>query len=217
MTKAFAYFRTSSGAGLGDDKDSEARQRAAVNLYAEANGIEVLTEFYDKAVRGSDLIENRPAFADMMATIAGNGVRMILVETANRFARDLITQETGWRMLKRQGIELVAVDSPQAFVDDTPTANLIRQILGAVAQFEKAALVAKLTAARKRTGRMGGQVPLSKTRPETVFLARSFAQNDPPPTLRAIADALATLGHVTPSGKPYNPAQIARILKETTP
>ena len=33
----------------------------------------------------------------MLKAILGNGVRTILVETANRFARDLIVQETGYQ------------------------------------------------------------------------------------------------------------------------
>ena len=64
------------------------------------------------------------AFQAMLTAIAGNGVRTVLVETANRFARDLIVQETGYRFLQAQGIELVAVDSPMMFLDDTPTAAL---------------------------------------------------------------------------------------------
>jgi hypothetical protein len=36
----------------------------------------------------------------MMERIAGNDVRTIIVETANRFARDLIVQETGYALLK---------------------------------------------------------------------------------------------------------------------
>jgi hypothetical protein len=47
-------------------------------------------------------------------------------------------------MLSNQGIEIVAADSPGAFVEDTPTAILVRQVLGAVAQFDKAMTVAKL-------------------------------------------------------------------------
>ena len=69
----------------------------------------------------------------MLKHIAGNGVRTIIVETASRFARDLIMQETGLRFLQGLGIALIAADSPDAFLDDTPTAVLIRQILGAVA------------------------------------------------------------------------------------
>ena len=34
-------------------------------------------------------------------------MRTILVETASRFARDLIVQETGYEMLKARGIELI--------------------------------------------------------------------------------------------------------------
>jgi Resolvase, N terminal domain len=65
----------------------------------------------------------------MLKAIAGDGVRAVLVETASRFARDPIVQETGFRFLQEQGIELVAVDSPDAFLDDTPMAVLIRQVL----------------------------------------------------------------------------------------
>jgi len=71
----------------------------------------------------------------MMAHIAGSGVRTIIVETASRFARDLIIQETGWSYLKDAGITLIAADSPDAFLDDGPTATMVRQILGAISQF----------------------------------------------------------------------------------
>ena len=58
-----------------------------------------------------------------MSFRASNEARRIIVETANRFARDLIVQETGWRYLQSLGIELIAADSPNAFLDDTPTAD----------------------------------------------------------------------------------------------
>src|ERR1700759_3734291 len=45
---------------------------------------------------------------------------------------------------------LIAADDPDAFTADTPTARLVRQILGAVSEFEKAALVARLKGARDR-------------------------------------------------------------------
>jgi hypothetical protein len=44
----------------------------------------------------------------MMERIASNGVRTIIVETANRFACDLIVQGTSYTMLKEHGIELIA-------------------------------------------------------------------------------------------------------------
>ena len=41
-------------------------------------------------------------------------------------------------MMRGLGIELIAANSPNSFVGDTPTAIMVRQILGAMAQFEKA-------------------------------------------------------------------------------
>lgn len=53
---------------------------------------------------------------------------------------------------------MIAADKPDAFLDDTPTANLIRQVLGAVSQFEKAMIVTKLNGARDRKPATGVKV-----------------------------------------------------------
>src|SRR4051812_43249311 len=139
-TPSVAYLRTSSATNVGADKDSEKRQTAAVATYARRAGFTLREQpFYDAAVSGADAIDARPGFAALLAYIGEHPeVRTILVESAHRFARDLIVQETGYRMLQARGISLVAVDSPDSFLDDTPTATLIRQVLGAVAQFDKA-------------------------------------------------------------------------------
>ena len=83
MTKAVAYLRTSSAANVGTDKDSDKRQRAAIEAYAKANKIEIVTEFYDAAVSGADPLDSRPGFAALLERVAGNGVTVILVETAS--------------------------------------------------------------------------------------------------------------------------------------
>jgi DNA invertase Pin-like site-specific DNA recombinase len=210
--KALAYYRTSSATNVGEDKDSRARQENAVRTYAATHGIEIVEAFYDVAVRGADMIDARPGFTAMLTAIAGNGVRTIIVETANRFARDLIVQETGYRFLQARGIELIAADSPTMFLDDTPTATLIRQILGSVAQFEKAALVSRLSAARKRLGKPGGKTPLATTRPDVAERVTALRSAEPTITLRAISATLEAEGFVTPNGKAYGPSAIARLL-----
>jgi len=151
-TQAFAYLRTSSATNVGADKDSDKRQRQAIQAYAKAHKIEIAGEFYDADTKGAEPVTSRPAFAEMLAAIAGNGVRAVIVETASRFARDLIVQETGYQYLRDLGVTLIAADDPDAFTSDTPTAVMIRQILGAVAQFEKTSLVAKLKGARPQAG-----------------------------------------------------------------
>ena len=92
----------------------------------------------------------RQRFKEMLDRIASNGVRCIIVESPDRFARDLTVQLTGHDFLKSLGIALIPATAPDFFTEDTPTAVLVRQVLGAIAQFEKTSLVAKLKAARDR-------------------------------------------------------------------
>jgi DNA invertase Pin-like site-specific DNA recombinase len=61
-----------------------------------------------------------------------------------------MVQEVGHAKLQALGITLVAADSPHSFLDDTPTSRLLRQILGAVSEFDRAMVVAKLRGARDR-------------------------------------------------------------------
>jgi hypothetical protein len=134
-------------------------------------------------------------------------VRTIIVETANRFARDLIVQETGHRMLKAQGIEIIAADSPGAFVEDTPTATLVRQVLGAVAQFDKAMTVAKLRLARdrirKRDGKCEGASRTPRSDPRSLIwpgsctsrawvIGRSASSSSAPATSMSAANRFTT-------------------------
>jgi hypothetical protein len=65
----------------------------------------------------------------MMDRIAGNGVRTILVESPDRFARDLAVQLAGHSFLKGMGVALVPATAPDYFLEDTPTAVLVRQVL----------------------------------------------------------------------------------------
>ena len=58
---ALAYLRTSSAANVGTDKDSEKRQRHAIQGFAKRAGFGIVEEFYDAAVSGADLIETRQA------------------------------------------------------------------------------------------------------------------------------------------------------------
>jgi DNA invertase Pin-like site-specific DNA recombinase len=83
----------------------------------------------------------------MLERLMSNGARTILVESPDRFARELMVQLAGHDMLKAKGISFVAPSAPTHFVEDTPTANLVRQVLGAIAEFEKTRVVAKLAAA----------------------------------------------------------------------
>ena len=161
-------------------------------------------------------MHERPGFAAMLARIEGNGVRAVLVETASRFARDILVQETGWRFLRERGIDLVASDSPGAFLDETPTAIMIRQLLGVISEFEKASLVAKLKAARDRKIaqgiKCGGRKSYAERSPDLVAAAKALQAERPRLSLRKIADRLAEQGY-TLKGRPYAAMSVRGMLR----
>jgi DNA invertase Pin-like site-specific DNA recombinase len=80
MTKAVAYFRTSSATNVGADKDSLKRQRQAVEAFAKRSGYEIVEEFYDAAVSGADDI---------------NGLLLELSDGTE----DLANEDGGWRLI----------------------------------------------------------------------------------------------------------------------
>jgi DNA invertase Pin-like site-specific DNA recombinase len=218
VKKAVAYLRTSSRTNVGQDKDSDKRQVAAIEGYAKAAGFEIVATFYDAAVSGADSVADRPGFAAMLEALLANGARTIIVESPDRFARDLMVQLAGHDMLKAKGITLVAASAPAHFVEETPTAVLVRQVLGAVAQFEKTTTVAKLAAARRRkrmaTGKkVEGRKSNAEARPEVVALVKALGRKRKRPlSLRAISAELAARGVLNERGKPFHPQSIASML-----
>ena len=220
LQPAVAYLRTSSAANVGADKDSDKRQRAAIQAFAERAGFTLVGEYYDAAVSGADPVDQRPGFAEMLRHLAANGAKTIIVESPDRFARDLAVQLAGHDMLNNLGIAIIPASAPDFFMEDTPTAVLVRQVLGAIAQFEKASAVAKLAAARKRKrerdGKCEGRKSLSETMPEVVALARKLRRRRPKAgqlSLRDVSKELAARGFLNELGKPYAAKSVASMLR----
>lgn len=192
--RACAYYRTSSLSGVGEDFDSKPRQEQAIRKYAERLNLEIVKEAYDAAVKGADPVMERPSFPALFDYMMANSIKILLVENASRFARDLVVQLTGHDFLKKNGVILVPVDAPDYFTDETPTAIMIRQILGAVAEFEKRNSVERMKGARERmrakTGRCEGRKPAP---PEAVKLARKLKEVDGL-SLRKISEELKLAG-----------------------
>jgi DNA invertase Pin-like site-specific DNA recombinase len=222
MKAAVAYFRTSSAANVGDDKDSQKRQREAVVQYAKRSGIKIVGEFYDAAVSGADPIDERAGFVDLLRYIRGNGARTILVENASRFARDLAVQITGHELLKAEGFDLIPVDVPDHFTDETPTAVMVRQILGAVSQFQKASIVDALRKARDRKSRkkgrrVEGRKGLKHHAPKMVKEARRLRRKNPKTgkqrSYRRVSAELAALGFSRSNGEPYSAMTVRNVTR----
>src|SRR2546430_9840585 len=140
---------------------------------------------------------------------------LLMVESPDRFARDLSVQMTGHDYLRSLGVELVPTSAPDFFTTDTPTAVLVRQVLGAVSQFEKANLIAKLRAARERKtaagGRGSGRFAYAQKVPEVVALVREL--HGQRQSLRQISKTLAVQGYLTGGGKPYTATAVQKMLR----
>jgi DNA invertase Pin-like site-specific DNA recombinase len=145
--------------------------------------------------------------------------RASVVESPNRFSRDLMVQLAGHDHLRGLGLELIPASAPDFFLNDTPTAVLVRQVLGAISQFEKATLVTKLKAARdrkrQRTGKAEGRKSHAEMNPDLVALAKRLRRkrrNGAQPSLRDVSADLARRGYLNVNGSPYSACSIASMV-----
>jgi DNA invertase Pin-like site-specific DNA recombinase len=224
-TDAVAYLRTSSAAGVGSDKDSDKRQRQAIEAFARRGGFLITGEFYDAAVSGTEPLETRAGFSALLDRIDANGVRTVIVEDASRFARDLVTQELGVLALIKRGVTVLTASGDDLTASDDPFKKAMRQIAGAFAELEKARLVGKLKHARDRIrreqGRCEGRKPHAVVSPKAVLLAKRLRrpnrQTGTRLSLRQISTKLAEAGFVNERGQSYNPASIKSMIDGAKP
>jgi DNA invertase Pin-like site-specific DNA recombinase len=106
-------------------------------------------------------------------------------------------------------------------LDDTPTAELVRQVLGAISEFDKTMTVAKLRGARERKRRDAGKCERRKSHaelnPALVATAKRLRRQRPKGgrmSLRAISAELAARGFMNERGRPFAAASVKSMLGE---
>jgi DNA invertase Pin-like site-specific DNA recombinase len=195
MTRSYAYLRVSGKGQV--DGDGFTRQLAAIKAYAAQHDIRIVKVFREEGICGATDLENRPALMAMLEALAADGVKLVTIEKLDRLARDLMVQETIIGDLRKRGFELLSVMEPDLLQND-PTRVLMRQVFGAIAQYEKAMIVAKLRGARQRmkakTGRCEGRKPFGYYDGEAVILERMAALRDADMGYDRIADVLNSEG-----------------------
>lgn len=213
MTKAFGYLRVSGKSQLAGD--GMPRQLLAIRAYAAAHDIRIVQVFEERGVCGAVEGMDRPSWSEMIAAILVNGVRTILVESLNRLARDLFVQEYILRDMKARGITLISVTEPDLDSAD-PTRIMFRQILGAIHQYEKAMIVAKLRGARARQrakeGRCEGRKPYGHYEAEKATLVRMRELREAGRNHEQIAVVLNVEGVPPRSGMRWYGKTISNIL-----
>lgn len=214
MKKAFAYLRVSGKGQV--DGDGFTRQQEAIRNYAATHELKIVRTFREEGVSGTKDLENRPALHDLLLALYSNGVRTVVIERLDRLARDLMIQETIIGDLRKKGFELVSATEPDLCSDD-PSRKLVRQIFGAIAEYDKAVTVLKLRGARQRmrakTGRCEGRKPYGARPGEEEVLERMRSLRQQGMAVDTIADSLNTEGIKSRSGGLWYGATVNRILK----
>lgn len=212
--KAFAYLRVSSqGQMSGDGWD---RQLLACQQHAETNLWEIVEVFREEGVSGTKELDNRPALAEMMVALEENGVKTVLIEKLDRLARDLMVQESIIADFQKRGFTLVSAYEPDLCSDD-PSRKLMRQIMGAIAEYDRAMIVLKLRAARQRNktkhGKGEGRHAFGEKPSEVIALKQIYAWRETGLTCKQIAEALNAGDYKSRSGKPWLDTTVAKILR----
>lgn len=209
--KVFGYTRVSGRSQ--SEGDGPERQEIAIREFCNAHSLPLLA-FQHEAITGKTEALARPVFSALLGQ-----ADVIVVEKMDRLARDLVVSELLLRECRAQKIKVYSAD--QGLLDmagdcDEPGRKLIRQILGAVAEFEKSTIVMRMNAARERIkakgGRCGGAYPYGHYEGEARVkqLAQDFVAYGH--SLNRVAALLNEAGMKPRFGETWNKWSVHRIL-----
>lgn len=213
--KVVSYLRVSSRSQI--EGDGFTRQRIAIQQWMDTNNAVHLAEFVEEGVSGTTEVINRPALTRLVSYVLEHGnIDAVIVEKSDRLARDLITGELLLRQFVSMGIKVIEAEGGNELTAENngnPTTVLVRQVLAAVAQFEKSSIVSKLRSARNRrraeTGRCEGRKPYGMVGEERAVVSRILSMGG---TTRQIADTLNAEGVPTRGGGRWRHSVVAAIL-----
>ena len=226
--KAAAYLRVSTDqqaeSGFGLDV-----QRKAIAAYARANGHKITKWYSDAGISGSNGLDMRPGLADAFRALEAGQAAMLLVYRLDRLSRKLGSQITWIERLESRGCHVVSVTEPDVGQDEMR--NLVRHILGAIGEYDRATIVRRMQDGRRAKAEQGGYAgygsppfgtkserddrgrgQLVTDEREAEIAARMVALRAEGKSLREIASALNLAGDVPKRGAIWHPATVSRVL-----
>lgn len=226
--KVAAYLRVSTDAqaehGLGLDV-----QRQAIRAWARQHGHKITGWHSDEGISGSNGLDDRDGLGDALAEVRGRRAGGLVVYRLDRLARDLILQETLLREIADLGGQAFStMPGEQSVITDDPedpSRELIRVVLGGVAQYERKLIRLRLRNGRRRKAQMGGYAygspplgwrsegrELVPEATEQAALDRIRELRAEGRSIRSIATALTAEGHQPKRGGQWHPETIRRIV-----
>jgi len=228
------YIRVS---GTGQvDKEGPTRQRDVIAAFCSRHGLNRTCNYFDAGVSGTIDGMDRPQFVRMVREIIKRravaekiGERQspgsilidaVVIEKVDRLARTLAVQEAAVLLLRKHGIKLyiASMGTLQDYAADSgdPSLNLFRQMLGAIAEFEKVNTCARLSQARAsvrlKKGRCEGRKPYGFKPGEETILSNMRHLRSTGNSYPEIAFCLNTNGHRNRSGNAWTGENIKKIL-----
>lgn len=231
--KIVAYLRVSTDRQAEEGLGLEV-QRHAIRTWAAKEGHRVIEWCSDEGISGSNGLDTREALASALALVRASRAGGIVVYRLDRLARDLIVQETLLAEVKRLGGTLFStVNSEAAYLvddPDDPSRKLIRQVLGAVSEYERSMIALRLRSGRRLKSHQGGYAygspplgyraesgQLVREEGEAVAVARARELRAQGKSLREIAGVLETEGHHPKRGGRWHPTTLARTIARAAP
>jgi len=217
---AIGYIRVSTE----DQQLGPEAQRAQLIQYAEANGLTLAATFDDLGISGAAPVDDRPGLLQAIEAVKANQATILLVAKRDRLARDVVIAAVAERLLSKLGARIVSADGTAN--GDGPEASLMRSILDAFAQYERALIRARIKAAlavKKDRGERTGSIPfgydlgpdgktlrLNDKEQQAIKRMRTMRNNGK--SLRQIAVYLTRHGYA-PRGGRWHPTTVMRVLR----
>jgi site-specific DNA recombinase len=150
MRTAAIYARVSSDRQK--QEQTIASQRAALLEYAEAHGYTIPSEwiFQDEGYSGSVLV--RPSLERLRDLACEGSIEAILVHSPDRLSRKYAYQVVLMEEFARQGVEVVFIQSPPV---TTPEQQLLVQLQGMIAEYERAQIAERTRRGKKHRAKSG--------------------------------------------------------------
>ena len=145
--RAALYVRVSSG-----EQNTGAQERA-LREYVQRRGWKFQQIYRDQGHSGAS--SNRPALNELLKACRRGSVDVIVVWKFDRFARSLKQLMSGLEMCRALGIDFVSVT--ESIDTSLPSGELVFQMIGAVAQFERS-LIAERVKSGLANARAKGKV-----------------------------------------------------------